>query len=407
MIRPRFHKQGVRSMFNSHVELEIRTVAAERGVEAAALLAVAEVESGGQALADVGGRPMPLILYEFHVFHRQLRPAARPAAVAAGLAKPRWGMTPYPRSQRERYALLERAKLIDSEAAYAACSWGVGQVLGENARWLDYESAEALAQEAMSGVAGQVRLMMRFIERRGLRNALADCDWTAFAHGYNGPLHYRHDYAGRMAAAYTAWAGRDPARTGRPVLSIGARGDAVVELQLALTRLGFAADPDGVFGPATRSAVRAFQSEDGLVRDGVVGQRTWARLDARLQALNTRAEVEDGPSPAADAQPAEPNTRTPAVPPAPRPMRLTKAAAQDATATSLGLILRQGDAGPQVRALQWALIARGEPLRSDGAFGPATAAALRRFQTRAGLTVDGVAGPAVWRALGLEDMVAA
>ncbi|MFN3614995.1 MAG: N-acetylmuramidase domain-containing protein [Rubrimonas sp.] len=401
MIRRRFHQQGVRRMFNTHVELEIRTVAAERGVEAAALLAVAEVESGGQALADVGGRPMPLILYEFHVFHRQLRPAARPAAVAAGLAAPRWGMLPYPRTQRERYALLERARLIDSEAAYAACSWGVGQVLGENARWLDYESAEALAQEAMSGVAGQVRLMMRFIERRGLRGALASRDWTAFAHGYNGPLHYRHDYAGRMAAAYAAWAGRDPAQPGRPVLSIGARGDAVVELQLALSRLGFAAVPDGVFGPATRSAVRAFQSEDGLVRDGVVGPRTWARLDARLDARKAPAVPRDAaasmPGRGQDPQQTSRPAQSAAAP----------GAAGRSTAAAVGLILRQGDTGPQVRALQWAMIARGEPLKADGAFGPATAAALRRFQTRAGLAVDGVAGPAVWRALGLEDMMAA
>lgn len=409
-------------MFNTHVELEIRAVAAERGVEAAALLAVAEVESGGQALADVGGRPMPLILYEYHVFHRQLRPAARSAAVAAGLAAPRWGMLAYPRTQRERYALLERAKLIDSDAAYAACSWGVGQVLGENARWLDYESAEALAHEAMSGVAGQVRLMMRFIERRGLRAALAACDWTAFAHGYNGPLHYRHDYAGRMARAYAAWAGRDPAQPGRPVLSIGARGDAVVELQLALARLGFGAEPDGVFGPATRSAVRAFQSEDGLVRDGVAGPRTWARLDARLQALAAPTPPADAHDDDAALQPATPQAaaqpkplQKPAILPTPRAQRPTAIGAHAVatvqpmrpTARTAALVLRQGDAGPQVKALQWALIARGEALASDGAFGPATAAALRRFQSRAGLAADGVAGPAVWRALGLEDMVAA
>jgi hypothetical protein len=271
-------------MFSDFVELEIRSVAEAFGVEAAALLAVAEVESGGQALVEIGGRPMPLILYEYHVFHRRLRPAMRAAAVAAGVAAPRWGQIPYPRSQRERYALLERARLIDNEAAFAACSWGVGQVLGENARWLDYDSAEALAVEAMSGVGGQVRLMLRFIDRKGLDRALAARDWVAFARGYNGPLHHRHDYAGRMQRAWERWRARDAAQSADPLLAIGARGPKIAEAQKLLTDAGFPAVADGVFGPATRSAVRAFQIDQGLVRDGIIGRATWAALRAPAAA---------------------------------------------------------------------------------------------------------------------------
>lgn len=270
-------------MLSPFVESELRRIAAEREIDAAALLAVVDVESGGQAFTEIGGAPMPLICFEYHVFHRQLRPAARPAAVGAGLAAPRWGQLPYPRSQRARYALLARAKLIDREAAYAACSWGVGQVLGENARWLGYESAEALADEACAGIGGQVWLMLRFIDRRGLLDALAARDWVRFAEGYNGPLQARHDYAGRMALAFARWSQRDPATDADPMLATGATGDAVCRLQRALDACGVDLAVDGVFGTETRRALRQFQAEHGLVRDGVAGSRTWARLRAVMQ----------------------------------------------------------------------------------------------------------------------------
>lgn len=65
-------------------------------------------------------------------------------------------------------------------------------------------------------------------------------------------------------------------------------------------------------------------------------------------------------------------------------------------------VLRRGARGEAVRALQTALTARGHPLVADGAFGPATEAAVRAFQKRTGLTVDGIAGPATAAALGIR-----
>jgi chitosanase len=56
------------------------------------------------------------------------------------------------------------------------------------------------------------------------------------------------------------------------------RGKDVKRLQKAL---GFArADIDGVFGPATDKAVRAFQKKHRLVIDGKVGNATWSALEA-------------------------------------------------------------------------------------------------------------------------------
>lgn len=51
-------------------------------------------------------------------------------------------------------------------------------------------------------------------------------------------------------------------------------GDLVKQVQ---AKLGI--DVDGIFGPKTEAAVRAFQRDRGLIPDGIVGPLTWAALD--------------------------------------------------------------------------------------------------------------------------------
>lgn len=54
--------------------------------------------------------------------------------------------------------------------------------------------------------------------------------------------------------------------------------------------------------------------------------------------------------------------------------------------------LRKGDRGPEVRRLQERLIAAGCRLNPDALFGDGTDTALRAFQSKKGLTPDGVPG---------------
>ncbi len=62
--------------------------------------------------------------------------------------------------------------------------------------------------------------------------------------------------------------------------------------------------------------------------------------------------------------------------------------------------LRYGSTGTEVMLLQLALGRSGSPAGNiDGVFGTRTLNALRRFQSRNGLTPDGIAGPATWEAL--------
>ena len=54
--------------------------------------------------------------------------------------------------------------------------------------------------------------------------------------------------------------------------------------------------------------------------------------------------------------------------------------------------------GDDVRAWQHQLRARGYAIDADGAYGPMSAEACRTFQQAAGLSADGVVGPATWEA---------
>lgn len=92
--------------------------------------------------------------------------------------------------------------------------------------------------------------------------------WGALAH-VRYPLHELMEEDENAAAA-------------PPLLRMGSRGNAVVRLQLALRDLDYTLQPDGIFGPMTREAVKTYQATHGLVADGLVGPKTWASLGAMV-----------------------------------------------------------------------------------------------------------------------------
>lgn len=269
--------------FSKAVLDEIAAVAKAQDIEPAALKAVIEVESGGRATGKVDGKDMPLILYEFHVFYRYpgLTAAQRNEAVSRKLAAPRWGDLPYAKSLSARYNQLNRAATINEQAAYAACSWGVGQVLGENAEWLGYGTPKELAEKTMESVSGQIEVMLAFIRKAGLMDELHARDWRGFARRYNGPGQVDF-YSTRMAAAYKRHAGGDwkPTNIHELAMRVGSKGDHVAAMQRKLRGLGYHLHVDGDFGPATRRMIMQFQAEHGLTADGIAGPATMARIDA-------------------------------------------------------------------------------------------------------------------------------
>jgi hypothetical protein len=106
--------------------------------------------------------------------------------------------------------------------------------------------------------------------------------WGGDYVGRTDPMHF--EIIGTPAQVQAVWAKLNapiPAGDTRPVLSKGARGPAVTELQVRLTTRYPAYNhyaPTGYFGDATDAGVREFQRRSGLTVDGVVGPKTWAAL---------------------------------------------------------------------------------------------------------------------------------
>lgn len=147
------------------------------------------------------------------------------------------------------------------------------------------------------------------------------------------------------------------------VMSRGGSGPLVVTLQDDLATLGyFSSTSTGYFGSATEDAVIRFQQDVGISADGRVGPGT---QEAIRQRIGT----------------GDPTSRPPG---------------------SSGTSLREGDSGDRVLAIQNLLRSRGYfngP--ATGYFGSVTKEAVIGFQNSVGLSEDGIAGPAVFDALGI------
>lgn len=168
--------------------------------------AVVEVEASGSGFDGQGRIKM---LFEPHVFWRELGEGKRALAQRQKLAYPKWGAAPYP---KDSYPRLEAAIRIDRTAALRSASWGLGQIMGFNCKAAGYQTAAEMVDAFADDEEHHVEAMVRFIVSENLDDDLREHRWDGFARGYNGAGYATHGYHTKLAAAYAKWRARPDTR---------------------------------------------------------------------------------------------------------------------------------------------------------------------------------------------------
>lgn len=171
------------------------------GCEEACIRAVAEIEGGGVDFFVIDGERKPVILFEPHVFYRQLKVRGI-EPVESDICYPKWGTHPYPPGQRAQYERLDRAAQINRDAALESCSWGLFQIMGFHAKTCGCASLQEFINAMYHSEDDQLRLFCNFLKNTGLYKPLQRKDWIAFSRGYNGAGFEKNNYHKRLNSAY-------------------------------------------------------------------------------------------------------------------------------------------------------------------------------------------------------------
>ena len=177
-------------------DYDISRVAYSLGVGEDELHAVLDVETRGTGFDKHG----VIKLFEEHVFYRNLPIDQRQKAVALGLANKRWR-----RNYKNNHETFLKAYEFHPEAALKACSWGYGQILGENYAMVGYDTPEDMVRSFAEDESNQLEAIAKFIKAAGLDDELRERNWRAFARGYNGPGYAKNDYHKKLARRFEWW----------------------------------------------------------------------------------------------------------------------------------------------------------------------------------------------------------
>jgi hypothetical protein len=239
---------------------------ADLGVLPQTLWSLVKVETSGCGfLAD----RRPQILFERHKFSAATQ--GRFDKQAPDISSPTAGGWIGGSAEYQR---LSRAMGLDRQAALASTSWGLGQIMGFNAKAAGFADVQALVKASADSEDAQLAAMAAFIAHGKLDEPLRAKDWAAVARAYNGQKFKEHDYDGQLRRYFEYFTDH-----GTPDLRVR-------EAQLGLLILGYApqGSVDGVYGGRTADALARFAHDQGIA--AAPGDKV---ADAVLQRIRSRA----------------------------------------------------------------------------------------------------------------------
>lgn len=267
-----------------------------------------------------------------------------------------------------------------------------------------------------NSLTGEIKIIQRALSQKGYYSGYID--GVAGEGTYNAVIQFQtasglavDGQVGDATRAKLMGSGSPSSGSGSGFpLKQGSTGDNVLYLQYGLHIMCCSPGGiDGVFGSGTASAVMKFQSKYGLASDGIVGSATWSKLQSLIREIqnglvnhgyNTNG-VDGLAGPATyEAVIAFQRANGLAVDGQVGPATREKLLGTSSDGGSDGFPLKQGSQGANVLYLQnglWIMCIN--PNGRDGIFGAGTEAAVRKFQTNYGLSVDGIVGTATWEKL--------
>lgn len=183
-------------------EQQYKDAAKILGIETAAIKAVAEIEAprGG---FDAQGRLT--ILFEPHIFWKELRKRnidpSKLQKKNPDLLSPVWNPKLYGKFNIQ-WDKMNRARLINEDAALSSASYGAFQIMGFNYKSCGFSTVKAFVTDLEKGEANQLNAFCNYIKSVMLDDELRNKDWKGFARGYNGPSYWKNLYDSKLNKAY-------------------------------------------------------------------------------------------------------------------------------------------------------------------------------------------------------------
>jgi hypothetical protein len=183
-------------------EADYKDAATALGAEIAAIMAVAEVETSGNAFDDSG---RPRILFERHKFSEftfgkydtTYPDISNP--VAGGYGK-----------FSAQYEKLERAYNLDPDAALRSASWGRFQIMGQYFEMAGFPSVREFVLAMTKSESEHLKAFVNFVKNKKTAfTPLGKKDWAGFALAYNGKSYKKNDYDTKLKDAYEGYKKRE------------------------------------------------------------------------------------------------------------------------------------------------------------------------------------------------------